>query len=104
MSFPAAHRQIEWDHFVQAVPACESSHSDTFQCIRSANSSDLLQAIGTTYAKAIEQFPWVPTLDGPGGVFPDLPSRLYAKGQFAKIPFISGTNLDEGMFLVFALI
>ncbi|KAJ2935221.1 hypothetical protein H1R20_g1873, partial [Candolleomyces eurysporus] len=29
---------------------------------------------------------------------PIFSSRLYAKGQFARIPFIAGTNLDEGTF------
>ncbi|KAL1671468.1 Alpha/Beta hydrolase protein [Schizophyllum commune] len=35
-------------------------------------------------------------IDGPGGVVPDMPSTLYAKGEFAKIPTISGNVLDEG--------
>lgn len=100
MSFSAAHRQIDWDHFVQGVPECASSLSDTFHCLRSANSSTLLQAIGISLEKANEQYPWVPTIDGSDGVFPDIASRLYDRGQFAKIPFISGTNLDEGNFCV----
>jgi acetylcholinesterase len=46
--------------------------------------------------EAPEELPWNPTIDGPGGFIPELPSLLFAKGIFAKIPFISGTNLDEG--------
>ncbi|KAH6896269.1 triacylglycerol lipase 3 [Coprinopsis sp. MPI-PUGE-AT-0042] len=43
---------------------------------------------------------FTPTLDsGPGSFFPDFTSRLYQEGKFARIPFISGTNLDEGTFL-----
>lgn len=41
---------------------------------------------------------WDLTLDsGQGSVFPDYPSRLYAQGRFARIPFITGTNQDEGV-------
>uniref|UniRef100_A0A0W0G4M5 Carboxylic ester hydrolase n=1 Tax=Moniliophthora roreri TaxID=221103 RepID=A0A0W0G4M5_MONRR len=77
-TFEASRRQENWDSFVAAVP-------DT-----------LLQATGVSFAEAREQFPFVPALDGPGGLLPELPSEMYAKGQFARIPFISGTNLDEG--------
>jgi hypothetical protein len=50
-------------------------------------------------AAAIEQFPWEPVIDGPGGLIPDLPSVLFKRGQFARLPFIAGTNLDEGDML-----
>lgn len=43
-----------------------------------------------------EQLPFDPTLDGAHGLFPDLPSQLLPRGQFARLPFIAGTNLDEG--------
>ncbi|KIJ28223.1 hypothetical protein M422DRAFT_189998, partial [Sphaerobolus stellatus SS14] len=37
-----------------------------------------------------------PTLDGPLGLYSDFASKLFALGRFARIPFITGTNLDEG--------
>ncbi|KAG5220602.1 feruloyl esterase [Salix suchowensis] len=43
-----------------------------------------------------ELFAWDPTIDGPGGILPDIPSKLLARGQFARLPFIAGTVLDEG--------
>lgn len=44
--------------------------------------------------------PWAtPTVDtGRGSVFPDYASRLFERGQFARVPFIAGVNLDEGQF------
>jgi hypothetical protein len=40
---------------------------------------------------------WTPTLDtGRNSLYPDLASRLYSKGRFARLPFIAGTNRDEG--------
>ncbi|KAI3602599.1 extracellular triacylglycerol lipase precursor [Moniliophthora roreri] len=95
-TFEASRRQESWDSFVAAVPECSTSTpGDAFTCLRTANSSTILQATGVSLAEAREQYPWVPALDGPNGVLPELPSRMYAKGQFAKIPFISGNNLDE---------
>ena len=29
-------------------------------------------------------------------IIPDYPSKLLAKGRLANVPFIAGTNLDEG--------
>lgn len=59
----------------------------------------------TTALKAIEAviewdnpISFAPALDGPTGLIPDHPSRLYDEGRFAKIPVLSGLNLDEGLF------
>jgi acetylcholinesterase len=47
-----------------------------------------------------EQFPFVPTLDGPNGVYPALGSLVLATGFWSKIPFITGCNKDEGTAFV----
>ncbi|KAL0945837.1 hypothetical protein HGRIS_012120 [Hohenbuehelia grisea] len=102
LAYPGNHRQANWDDYVKAVPGCASlvSTPRTFECLRKQNSTTLLAAHAASDFKAVEQFPWVPSLDGAGGLFPDFPSKLYAKGQFARLPFISGANLDEGTILV----
>jgi len=56
----------------------------------------MFSGIITAIRKAPELFGFDPTIDGPGGLFPDIASRLFKRGQFAKLPFIAGTNLDEG--------
>ncbi|KAG7086361.1 hypothetical protein E1B28_002321 [Marasmius oreades] len=94
-TFSASRRQNSWDTFVDAIQGCSSTSANTFDCIRSASSSSLLQATDISLAEANEQFPWAPTLDGPNGLLPELPSQMYAKGRFSRIPFISGTDLDE---------
>ncbi|KAK7041436.1 hypothetical protein VNI00_009302 [Paramarasmius palmivorus] len=99
MTFDATRRQSNWNDFVAALPECkDSAENDTFDCLRRDNisTSHLIEAIGTTLNEANEQFPWVPTLDGPGGVFPELPSELLKKGQYSRLPFIAGNCLDEG--------
>ncbi|KAL0567934.1 hypothetical protein V5O48_014062 [Marasmius crinis-equi] len=93
--FDAARRQSSWDLFIDSIPGCSSASQDTFDCVRNASSDSLLGAINASLAKEDEQYPWAPTLDGPDGLLPELPSSLYAKGQFARIPFISGNTVDE---------
>jgi hypothetical protein len=48
--------------------------------------------------EAPEQFGFPPTIDGQSGLYPDMPSRLLSEGHFARLPFIAGTNLDEGQY------
>ncbi|KAK7019641.1 hypothetical protein VNI00_018026 [Paramarasmius palmivorus] len=95
---PAQDRENSWTDFVGAVPGCASlaGSNNTFDCLKTANTSSILQGLVTSIAEADELFAWDPTVDGYGGFIPDLPSRLFKKGIFAKLPFIAGTNLDEG--------
>ncbi|KAE9397229.1 esterase 1 [Gymnopus androsaceus JB14] len=98
LTFDAQHRQVDWDNFVAGVPGCEnlSSTDNTFECLKSVNTTAILDGLVIAQNETPEEFPWSPTIDGLGGFIPELPSLLFAKGIFAKIPFISGTNLDEG--------
>lgn len=96
--YPASRRQGDWNTFVSGVPSCASvaTSGNTFDCLRSASTSDISTGLSYASSHASEAFPWNPCLDGPNGIFPDIASRLLNAGQFAKIPFIAGTNLDEG--------
>ncbi|KAL5495839.1 hypothetical protein ACEPAI_1303 [Sanghuangporus weigelae] len=83
-----------WQDFVSAVPECSNaSRENTFTCLRSASVESLLNA--TNFA-AQTLIPFPPVIDGPGGIIPDLPSLLFRRGKFSRIPIITGTNLDEG--------
>ncbi|KAJ7292498.1 extracellular triacylglycerol lipase precursor [Mycena rebaudengoi] len=96
--FPAARREATWQQFVSGVPSCVSTakSGSTFDCLRAANTTDIFQGLATAAANPLEPFPWDPVLDGAGGLIPELPSVLFKKGKFARLPFIAGTNLDEG--------
>ncbi|KAJ7579027.1 esterase 1 [Mycena floridula] len=102
LTFNASHREIDWQNFVGAVPECSSlaQSGKTFGCLEKANSTAILQGLLLSEADAPEEFPWAPTLDGPSGLYPELPSVLFQKGHFARLPFIAGTNLDEGTLFV----
>ncbi|KAI0351392.1 esterase 1 [Trametes cingulata] len=95
--FRGPQRERDWKNYVAAVPECSrASANASFDCLRQASVSTLLNAQASASGDAGEQFSWSPVIDGHGGVIPDLPSKLLATGTFSRIPFISGSNLDEG--------
>ena len=80
-----------------AVPECASAgRGNTFACLRTANVTNIVSAGSVAQHASLENFVFVPVVDGPGGVLPELPSKILARGSFSRIPFISGTNEDEG--------
>ncbi|KAF7773531.1 CAZyme family CE10 [Agaricus bisporus var. burnettii] len=98
INFPAIRRQSTWQLFVEGVPSCTStaSSNDTFDCLRQANSSGIFAGLLSGIQNSPDAFPFEPAIDGPGGVYPDLPSRIFDNGTFARVPFIAGTSIDEG--------
>ena len=73
---------------------------NTFDCLREANSSEIFTGLKKSIAEAPERNAFDPTFDGPDGLFPDIASNLINAGHFARLPFIAGTNLDEGSYTV----
>ena len=92
--FDPSVREPAWQTFVSNVPSCTqiSTSGQTLDCLRRANSSDIAQGLRSSLAAGGIG----PALDGPNGLIPDYPSTLLARGQIACVPFIAGTNLDEG--------
>jgi hypothetical protein len=88
-------REANWQNFVRGVPSCASTATSgsTFGCLRNASSTEIFEGLSVP---SPDLFPWDLVIDGPGGIIPDLPSVLLKGGQFARLPFIAGTNLDEG--------
>ncbi|KAJ7111473.1 extracellular triacylglycerol lipase precursor [Mycena epipterygia] len=99
--FTAERREVDWQNFVSGVASCasEATSGSTFGCLQSANTTEIFQGLSTALTETNDQFPWTLAIDGPGGIIPDLPSILFKRGHFARLPFIAGTNLDEGTLL-----
>lgn len=82
--------QYQFDRVVNATDCSEED--DTLACLRKMKSSDLqAQNIkapfdGRDYRS---YFYWAPTTDG--DMFPDFPSKLYEKGEFVKVPLLTGS-------------
>ncbi|KXN82865.1 Lipase 2 [Leucoagaricus sp. SymC.cos] len=103
LNFRPQRREIDWKNFVTGVASCatKAGSQHTFDCLRNANTSEILPGVLNAINQAPEAFAFDPTIDGPGGLYPDLPSRVFTQGKWSKIPFISGTNLDEGTAFTF---
>ncbi|KAJ7734185.1 extracellular triacylglycerol lipase precursor [Mycena maculata] len=96
--FTAENQEADWQTFVRGVPSCASiaTSGSTFDCLRSANTTEIFQGITAVGVPSHGGSPFKPVIDGPGGLIPDLPSVLLESGKFARLPFMAGTNLDEG--------
>ncbi|KAJ7111474.1 extracellular triacylglycerol lipase precursor [Mycena epipterygia] len=100
--FTPERREVDWQNFVSGVASCASKATSgfTFGCLQNANTTEIFQGLSAAMSDANEEFPWDPVIDGPGGLIPDLPSVLFKRGQFSRLPFIAGTNLDEGTLFI----
>ncbi|KAF7370188.1 Carboxylic ester hydrolase [Mycena sanguinolenta] len=92
--------QALWTSFLSMIPACANTSTtfNSFECLRNVSVDDIVNAQAAAVATTVVG--WTPVIDGPGGFIPELPSKLMAEGHFSRIPFISGTNLDEGTLFV----
>ncbi|KAJ7454080.1 esterase 1, partial [Mycena galericulata] len=94
--FTADRGERDWQNFVGGVSPCSElrNTSETLDCLRMAtDSADLLTGWAAASSQAEDLFPWSPTIDGT--LIPTLPSIMWSNGNFSRIPFIAGTNLDE---------
>ncbi|KAK0460407.1 esterase 1 [Desarmillaria tabescens] len=95
--FPAERNEQVWNTFVSFVPGCSSWVGTSFSvnCLRKANSSAIMEGMRELYKdpRASNELWFSPNVDGEGGLVPDLPSRLLDN---IRLPFIAGTDLDEG--------
>lgn len=98
MEYNAERREVNWQNFVAGVPSCASlaTSGSTFSCLKAANSTEIVSGVLSALTNTVEAFGFEPTIDGPGGLLPDSASNLLSRGQFSRLPFIAGTNLDEG--------
>jgi para-nitrobenzyl esterase len=79
--------------------------SDQLACLRKSTIGDLLANAQqpSPGAGAIQKSDWSfgVVLDGPDGVLPDTPRALFDSGNIAKVPYLLGSNNDEGTTFVF---
>ena len=66
--------------------------------MRKADTAEIFIGVEESIAESPERFGFNPTIDGHGGLLPDIASKFINSGRFARLPFMAGTNLDEGSY------
>ncbi|KAK1220992.1 hypothetical protein PQX77_016205 [Marasmius sp. AFHP31] len=88
----------KWLAYIQNIPSCAESTSQSVDCLRSnATSDELYNAFAPANITGLS-FEWTPVIDGPGGVLPDYPSGL-AYPDDLNVAIMFGNVLDEGTFM-----
>jgi hypothetical protein len=84
---------------VNNTASCKGNFTvdNAFPCLLRATSDELLVGETAGIAAMAGEFPFFPVLDGPQGIIPALPSQRLKAGAGCKVPFISGTTLDDGL-------
>jgi para-nitrobenzyl esterase len=96
----------------QAAPAMQSftqtmgcdTAADALSCLRGKSASDILAAAPTpdpTLGSSLTTpYPFGVVVDGPGGFLPDQPRTLLGEGRIVRVPYLLGSNDDEGMLFI----
>ena len=98
-----AQAESEGDVFAEAVGCSDSG--DVLACLRNKPAGDLINAKepgeappagpgGGSYSGRAQLWDFRPTADG--DVIPRLPRDLFLAGEIARVPYIMGTNNEEG--------
>ncbi|KAJ7064941.1 esterase 1 [Mycena amicta] len=85
------HNLDNWVSFLATAGCGNVTNTDQMSCLEGSNvtADDLLAG----WAAAANDLAFNPVIDGPGGILPDLPSRLVPR---SRIPVILGSCRDEG--------
>ena len=96
--FNASQREPAWDTFAANLPGCNGTVAlgTSIPCAQNATMEEIISAWAAADTLIPNGLLFPPVIDGPGGLIPDLPSKLVSEGKIADIPFMAGTNLDEG--------
>lgn len=81
-------------------PTTAAANQTIFDCVKAVPADKLLAAQIKVKSTITYSLPFIfgPSVDG--DLIPDAPWKLLEQGKFAKIPFISGNNKDEGTAFV----
>ncbi|KAI8964944.1 alpha/beta-hydrolase [Daldinia sp. FL1419] len=88
----------QFQEFLSHCGLNDTSHDRIFEELRSLPLDTVVSASHTVYQRwdPSIRWPFQPTIDGPGGIIPDLPIKSWEKGHVLRIPIMTGYNTDEG--------
>lgn len=88
-----------YDYLLAATNCSSVANETQFECLKELPAASLLQGqLAVKSQIEFAGFVYGPSIDG--DLIPDSPHTLLSEGKFAKIPFITGNNKDEGTIFV----
>ncbi|ETS79564.1 hypothetical protein PFICI_09417 [Pestalotiopsis fici W106-1] len=93
----------QFQEFLSACGLSDISDDEVFPKLRELSLSRIQsasKAIWDKYNSPSLRWAFQPSIDGPGGVIPDLPLRSWEKGSVLRIPILSGFDTNEGATFV----
>ncbi|KAH6657671.1 Alpha/Beta hydrolase protein [Truncatella angustata] len=100
-SHPLHEKQFQ--EFLKACGLSGTPDEDVFTQLRALPLSKIQSAsssIWNKYNRPSLRWAFQPSIDGPGGVVPDLPTQSWEKGHVLRIPIMSGFDTNEGALFV----
>ena len=95
--FNASQREPAWDTFAANLPGCNGTVAlgTSIPCAQNATTEEIISAWAAADTLIPNGLLFPPVIDGPGGLIPDLPSKLVSEGKIAHIAFMAGSSLDK---------
>ncbi|XP_066954455.1 esterase-6-like [Macrobrachium rosenbergii] len=86
------------------IVGCPTATSkELMSCLRMTSPDKIVEAVPSLYLWDDEPLPFAPVVDkwqGPNAVIPDEPHHLIKHREFLQVPWLVGTNKDDGAFRV----
>ncbi|EJD00170.1 alpha/beta-hydrolase [Fomitiporia mediterranea MF3/22] len=70
--------------------------SESVECLQSVPFETLLQVSNEMISSTLNTQLWEPTVGPPGGIVEERASAKISSGNFLHVPYLAGTNLNEG--------
>ncbi|OTB04302.1 hypothetical protein M426DRAFT_320891 [Hypoxylon sp. CI-4A] len=92
----------QFQEFLKECGVSNTTDDEIFESLRSLPLNTVRSASSTVYRRWNPSLRWAfqPVIDGPGGIIPDLPIKSWEKGNFLRIPILTGYNTNEGTVFV----
>ncbi|KAH8678093.1 Alpha/Beta hydrolase protein [Xylariales sp. PMI_506] len=92
----------QFEAFIAQLGLSQWPEDDLLNQLRTLSWAKIQTASNSIFTKynAKIQWPFQPTIEGPGGVIPDLPLVSWQEGNVVRVPILTGFDTNEGALFV----